>query len=188
MSPSASSSLHDELIALIRTHSLRRGRFTLASGAQSDYYIDARLTTMRPEGLRVIGKLALQQFDHLAWQPDAVGGLTLGADPIAYAIAHASAGTARPIRGFTVRKEPKGHGTQRLIEGPLEPGDRVVVVEDVLTTGQSAIRAVEAVRAAGHDVIGVLAIVDREEGGVANLQALGVQAHALAPVSELLRS
>lgn len=180
-------SLRDELIALLRTHSLRRGTFTLASGAQSDYYIDARLTTMRPEGLRVIGALALQQFDQLGWQPDAVGGLTLGADPIAYAIAYASAGTARSIRSFTVRKEPKGHGTQRLIEGPLEANDRVVVVEDVLTTGTSAIRAVNAVRTAGHHVMGVLAIVDREEGGRENIGALGVPVQALAAVSELLR-
>src|SRR5690606_555698 len=99
------------------------------------------------------------------WKPDSVGGLTLGADPVSYAVAYASQLAGMPIRAFTVRKEAKSHGTGKVIEGAFESGDRVVVVEDVITTGGSALRAVESVRAAGGVVLGVLAVVDRGEGG-----------------------
>jgi orotate phosphoribosyltransferase len=178
--------LHKRLVALLAQHSLQRGTFRLSSGAESSYYIDARLTTMRPEGLHTIGRLALAAFVEAGWQPDAVGGLTLGADPVAYAIAHASATQPPLIRAFTVRKEPKGHGTQKLIEGPLTPQDSVVVIEDTLTTGASALRAVEAVKAFGAMIIGVLGIVDREEGATARLQQMGLQVRCLTKVSELL--
>jgi orotate phosphoribosyltransferase len=127
--------------------------------------VDARLTTMSPDGLTLVGPLGLDAITAAGWAPDAVGGLTLGADPVSYAIAYASALAGRPVRAFTVRKEPKAHGTGRLIEGPFREGDRVVVVEDVITTGGSARRAIEAVRSAGGTVVGVLAVVDREEGG-----------------------
>jgi orotate phosphoribosyltransferase len=155
----------NRLLALLAERSARRGSFTLASGRQSSIYIDARLTTMSPDGLATIGPLALQQMAEAGLAPDAVGGLTLGADPVAYAIAYASALAGAPIRAFTVRKEAKAHGTGRLIEGPFRAGDRVVVVEDVITTGGSALRAIDAVQAAGATVIGVLAVVDRDEGG-----------------------
>src|SRR5262249_18591202 len=150
------------IIELLAIRSTRRGQFTLASGKQSTFYIDARLTTMSPEGLSAIGPVGLSMIHDQAWDVDAVGGLTLGADPVAYAISYASAGTARPLRAFTVRKEAKAHGTGKLIEGPFDANDRVVVIEDVITTGGSALRAVEAVRSAGASVIGVLAVVDRE--------------------------
>jgi orotate phosphoribosyltransferase len=122
---------------------------------------------------------------------DAVGGLTLGADPISYAIAHTSAlaaerGEGELVRAFTVRKEPKQHGTGKLIEGPFVRGDRVVVVEDVITTGGSALRAVEAVKAAGGHVVGVLALVDREEGGREAIEAAGLAVISLVPASALL--
>ncbi|MGH7713006.1 MAG: orotate phosphoribosyltransferase, partial [Gemmatimonadaceae bacterium] len=119
----SSFNLTERLLTLLATHSLRRGNFFLASGAESSYYIDARLTTMRPEGLTTIGPLALMHFADVSWQPNAVGGLTLGADPVAYAIAYASAQSPRTLRAFTVRKEPKAYGIQQLIEGPLEAGD-----------------------------------------------------------------
>src|SRR5438067_3639361 len=121
---------HEQLVRLLAARSARRGTFTLASGRQSSLYIDARLTTMTPEGQRLIGRLGLERIRAASWQADAVGGLTLGADPIAYAICHSSAETDWPLRAFTVRKEPKAHGTGKEIEGPLAVGDRVVIVED----------------------------------------------------------
>jgi len=117
---------------------------------------------------------------------DAIGGLTLGADPISYAISYASAQTASPIRAFTVRKEAKAHGTGKLIEGPFQEGDRVAIVEDVITTGSSALRAVDAVRAAGGEVLGVLALVDREEGGREALEGRGLSVTSLVTATDIL--
>jgi orotate phosphoribosyltransferase len=177
---------HERLISILAERSARRGQFTLASGRQSTLYIDARLTTMSPEGLALIGPLALAALRESGWQADAIGGLTLGADPISYAIAYASASTDAPLRAFTVRKEAKAHGTGRLIEGPFREGDRVAVIEDVITTGGSALRAVEAIRAAGGTVSGVLALVDREEGGRAALEDVGLPVIVLARASEIV--
>ena len=178
---------HERLVRLLAERSARRGNFTLASGRQSSLYIDARLTTMTPEGQSLIGKLGLAAIGDVAPGADAVGGLTLGADPIAYAICHASAGSARPLRAFTVRKEPKAHGTGKQVEGPRRGGDRVVIVEDVITTGGSAERAVDAVRREGASVLGVLALVDREEGGRERLESLGLAVHALTTATEVVR-
>jgi len=141
---------------------------------------------MSPDGLALIGPLALAALRDVDWRVQAVGGLTLGADPISYAIAYASAETASPLRAFTVRKEAKAHGTGRLIEGPFHAGDRVAVIEDVITTGGSALRAVEAVRAAGGTVAGVLALVDREEGGRDALVSAGLPVVALARASDIV--
>jgi orotate phosphoribosyltransferase len=177
---------HDRLLTLLAERSARRGHFTLASGRQSTLYIDARLTTMSPDGLSLIGPLGVQALRSTGWNVDAVGGLTLGADPVSYAIAYASAGAGTPLRAFTVRKEAKTHGTGRLIEGPFREGDRVAVIEDVITTGGSALRAVEAIRAAGGVVAGVLALVDREEGGRAALEGAGLAVVALARASDIV--
>jgi orotate phosphoribosyltransferase len=174
------------LISLLATRSARRGSFTLASGKQSSLYIDARLTTMSPEGLALIGPLGLETLRNARWSVDAIGGLTLGADPIAYAISYASAQTESPIRAFTVRKEAKTHGTGKLIEGPFEAGDRVAIVEDVITTGASAARAADAAKAAGGQVVGVLALVDREEGGRETLERSGLQVISLVTASDIL--
>ncbi len=179
------------LTTLLATRSAKRGDFVLASGRRSSLYVDCRLTTMSPEGQLLIGRAGLAALRATGWPVDSVGGLTLGADPIAYAIAHASAladeaGTGTMVRAFTVRKEAKVHGTGKLIEGPFHPTDRVVVVEDVITTGGSALKAVEAIRAAGATVLGVLALVDREEGGREALEAAGLQVRALVPASALL--
>ena len=182
---------HETLYEMLATRSARRGNFTLASGRQSTLYIDCRLTTMSPDGLTTIGALALGAFDETGWAPDSVGGLTLGADPVSYAIAYASALAAAStpramIRAFTVRKEAKAHGTGKLIEGPFQATDRVVVIEDVITTGGSALRAMEAVRGAGATVLGVLAVVDREEGGREALNAAGLSVVTLARASDIL--
>jgi orotate phosphoribosyltransferase len=176
---------HDRLVALLAERSARRGTFTLASGRQSSLYIDARLTTMSPEGLTLIGPLALAELQRAGWRLDAVGGLTLGADPIAYAIAYASALAGTPLRAFTVRKEPKAHGTGRQIEGPFRAGDHVAVIEDVITTGGSALRAIEAIEREGGRVSGVLALVDREEGGREAIEARGVPVRTLATASAI---
>jgi orotate phosphoribosyltransferase len=141
---------------------------------------------MSPEGLALIGPLALDAIRENKWATDAVGGLTLGADPISYAIALASVSAPPLVRAFTVRKEAKQHGTGRLIEGPMREGDRVVVIEDVITTGGSALRAAEAVQRAGATVSGILALVDRDEGGHAILESQGFQVVSLATISELL--
>ena len=177
---------HDRLLSILAERSARRGQFTLASGRQFTLYIDARLTTMSPEGLSLIGPLALAALRDVDWRVQAVGGLTLGADPISYAIAYASADSSLPLRAFTVRKEAKAHGTGRLIEGPFREGDRVAVIEDVITTGGSALRAVEAIRAAGGTVAGVLALVDREEGGRDALVSAGLPVVALARASDIV--
>ncbi|HSQ28726.1 MAG TPA: orotate phosphoribosyltransferase [Gemmatimonadaceae bacterium] len=177
----------DDLIALLATRSAKRGSFTLASGRQSSLYIDARITTMSPDGLALVGPLGLTAIHDAGWTPDAVGGLTLGADPIACAISYASATSATPVRAFTVRKEPKAHGTGKLIEGPFRAGDRVVVIEDTITTGSSARKAIDAVHAEGGNVLGVLALVDRQEGGREALEALGVGVVALATADEIVR-
>lgn len=174
------------LLDLLATRSARRGTFTLASGRQSDLYIDCRPTTMYPEGLAAIGPLGLHAIGERGWHPDSIGGLTLGADPVSYAIAYASQLAGMPVRAFTVRKEAKTHGTGKVIEGAFEANDRVVVVEDVITTGGSALRAVEAVRAAGGTVVGVLAVVDREEGGREAIQAAGLEVEALVLASEIV--
>jgi orotate phosphoribosyltransferase len=179
---------HSTLITLLAAHSAKRGQFTLASGKQSTFYIDARLTTMSPEGLSTIGPLALSALRQTGWRVDAIGGLTLGADPIAYAISYASAKSDQPLRAFTVRKELKAHGTGKLLEGPFKQGDHVAVIEDVITTGGSAIRAIDAVRAAGGIVAGVLALVDREEGGRQTIEKAGVPVIALVTASQILNA
>jgi len=145
---------------------------------------------MSPDGLALIGPLGIEAIRDAGWRADAVGGLTLGADPISYAIAHASAlettGERQMIRAFTVRKEAKQHGTGRLVEGPFRSGDRVVVIEDVITTGGSALRAVDAIRQAGGEILGVLALVDREEGGREALEAAGLAVRSLALASDIV--
>lgn len=179
-------SRRDELITLLATRSAKRGNFTLASGRQSTLYIDARITTMSPDGLALIGPVGFTAIHDAGWHVDSVGGLTMGADPIACAVSYASAASATPLRAFTVRKEPKAHGTGKLIEGPFRTGDRVVVIEDTVTTGGSAKKAIDAVRAAGGHVVGVLALVDREEGGREALEAEGVAVISIARASEIV--
>jgi orotate phosphoribosyltransferase len=177
---------YSALITLLARRSAKRGRFKLASGRESDFYIDARLTTMSPEGLALIGPLALLTLQMAGWEVDAIGGLTLGADPISYAISYASAATDHPLRAFTVRKEPKDHGTGKLLEGPVGEGDRVAVIEDVITTGGSALRAIEAARNAKASVAGVLALVDREEGGRQAIEETGVSVVSLVTASQII--
>ncbi len=173
-------------MGLLASRSARLGEFTLASGARSNLYIDARMTAMSPEGLALIGPLGLAELEAADWNPDSVGGLTLGADPVSYAISYASALAGKPIRAFTVRKEPKTHGTGKLIEGPFVTTDRVVVIEDVITSGGSALRAIGTVQNAGATVVGVLSLVDRQEGGRERIEAEGCMVRSLATAAEII--
>ena len=176
----------DRLIALLLERSFRVGDFVLASGARSSYYVDARTTTTHAEGQAVVGRLGLAAIRDAGLRPAAVGGLTLGADPVAYAIAHASWIAGDPVNAFTVRKEPKAHGTGKRVEGCFAAGDEVVVIEDTVTTGGSAIKAIHAVEAEGGRVLAVLALVDREEGGREAIERAGYRVHTLVRVSDLL--
>jgi len=176
----------DRLLELLRTRSLTRGDFVLSSGVRSDYYIDGRLTTMSGEGQAVLGEVGLDMLDAAGWAPAAVGGLTLGADPVACAIAHAATVRGRRLDAFTVRKQAKEHGAGRLVEGPVGPGQDVVVVEDVLSTGGSALRAVDALQDLGARVLGVLVLVDREMGGREAIAERGYRVLSACTASELI--
>ena len=186
MIPDRIHDAHEQLRTLLAHESAKKGRFVLSSGRESTLYIDARLTTMSPQGLVLIGRLGLDTLEASGWNVASVGGLTLGADPIAYAIAYTSGLGTRSIRAFTVRKEPKSHGTGQVIEGPFRNGDRVAIIEDVITTGASALRAMRAVHAAGGKVIGVLAVVDREEGGRQTIEHEQVPVIALTTATEIM--
>jgi orotate phosphoribosyltransferase len=162
----------EQLLAMLAKKSFRLGQFTLSSGGTSDYYIDCRLTTLDAHGARLTGETVLQEIAQQGWHADAIGGLTMGADPIVVATSVISAQQGGPIHGFLVRKAEKTHGTGQRIEGFRAKPARVVVVDDVCTTGASTIQAIEAAREYGFEVAGVLCLVEREEaGGRANVEA-----------------
>lgn len=184
--PRDAAAARRRLLDLLRSRSVLRGDFVLASGRHSPHYVDCRRTTMHAEGLVLIGDLGLAAIRGAGWGARAVGGMTLGADPVAYAIARASADDPVPLDAFTVRKAAKAHGALRRIEGCFEAGMPVVVTEDVITTGASALEAVTVVRASGGTVCGVLAVVDREEGGREAVEREGLEVCALFTLRELL--
>lgn len=173
------------LIQLLKDRSVAIGDFTLSSGRRSKYYVDARTTTMSALGLQIIGKLGLSEIRSAGWEASAVGGLTLGADPVAYAISLASLDGPSRLDAFTVRKDAKKHGTGKQIEGCFESGSRVVVIEDVITTGGSALKAIEAVEAAKGIVTGILAVVDRGEGGREAIVDAGYEVRSLVRLPDL---
>ncbi len=177
----------DKLKRLIQERSLKvadQPVFKLSSGKMSRFYVDLKQITFDPEGAYIIGKLMYEMIKE--FKPDGVGGLTLGADPIAYAVSFVSYMDGNPMKPFVVRKEPKGHGMKRQIEGLVKEGERVAVVEDVVTTAGSSLKAVRACKEAGLEVIGVFTIVDREEGGEENIRAEGLALYSLFKLSELL--
>jgi orotate phosphoribosyltransferase len=176
----------ERLLALLRERSLEYGDFTLSSGAKSNYYVDCRRTTMHAEGQVLVGQLGWELVKASGLDPDSIGGLTMGADPIAYAVAYTSWLAGEPVHAFSVRKQAKGHGTGRRIEGCFQPGDRVVVVEDAISTGGSALDACSAVEGEGGQVAVVLALVDRESGGADAILAAGYRVITLFRISELL--
>jgi orotate phosphoribosyltransferase len=148
-----------ELLRLLATKSFRLGDFKLSSGGRSDYYIDCRTTTLDARGAQLTGQVFLEEIRHRNWNPEAIGGLTMGADPIVVAVSV----TSGTLNGFLVRKAEKQHGTGQRIEGFRGTGARVVIVDDVCTTGASTIQAIEAAREFGFDVVAVMCLVEREE-------------------------
>ena len=174
----------ERLREVLIARSLRFGDFTLASGAKSHYYVDVRQTSLDGEGALLIATLMLPFLREAG--VEAVGGLTLGADPIVGAMLSLAGLEDLPLRGFIVRKQAKDHGTRSLVEGALRPGERVVIVEDVVTTGGSSLQAIAAVKEMGCEVRRVLAVVDREEGGRGALAAEGCRLESIFTAAELL--
>ena len=170
-----------ELVRLLAKKSFRLGEFKLSSGGTSDYYVDCRTSTLDALGSRLTGEVFLEEIRARGWRPQAVGGLTMGADPIVVAVAVVSG----EISGFLIRKSGKEHGTGQLIEGFREKGARVVIVDDVCTTGASTIQAIEAAREFGFEVVGVMCLVEREEAkGRPNVQ----EAAGIAPFVSIFRA
>jgi orotate phosphoribosyltransferase len=178
-------SARDQLLDLLIANSFRLGEFTLSSGIKSDYYIDCRTTTLHAQGAELTGHVFFDLFRQENWRPQAVGGLTLGADPIVVAVSVISAQANAPVHGFLVRKTEKAHGMGRRIEGFQERGARVVIVDDVCTTGSSTIQAIEAAREFGFNIAGVACLVEREEAGG---RAAVEQAAAPAPFVSIFKS
>ena len=175
-----------QLLTLLKEKSFRYRPdqpFKLASGRDSPYYVDCRPTTFSAEGLALIGEIVFELVKDLG--VEAIGGLTLGADPIAHAVALTSFLKGQPLNSFTVRKEPKGHGVGRQVEGDVKPGDKVVIVEDVITTGGSTLKAIAAAQEFGLKVVKVIVLVDREEGGRQAVEQAVPQVEAVFILSEL---
>ena len=173
------------LLTLITDLAVVHGRVTLSSGREADHYVDLRRITLHHRAAPLVGRLLLELIDRSGHIPDAVGGLTLGADPVAAAVLHAAAEVGRPVDAFVVRKEGKAHGLQRRIEGPDVNGRRVVAVEDTSTTGASVLTAVAALREAGADVLAVAVIVDRGTGAREAVEAAGLPYLAVYSSTEL---
>ncbi|HML95371.1 MAG TPA: orotate phosphoribosyltransferase [Thermodesulfobacteriota bacterium] len=175
----------ERLKEILARNSILRGEFTLASGKKSSYYIDARLTTLDPEGVSLVAGIFLEE---ILKDPgiNAVGGPTMGADPIVGALIAESHRIGKPLNGFLVRKREKEHGTGKVVEGGVKSGDVAAVVEDVVTTGGSVLTAVDAVRSIGVEARKVLVIVDREEGGDEIFREMGMELYSIFRISELL--
>ena len=171
----------ERLVAALREHALVIGEVTLTSGRTAQYYVDAKRAILRPEGFRALGELVAAEAERVG--ATAVGGMTMGADPVACAALAAGA----PVKAFFVRKDKKQHGLQRWIEGPeLEPGERCLVVEDVVTTGGSTVRALERVREEGLEIAGVVSVLDRLAGGAKAIEeAAGAPYTALTTIDDV---
>jgi orotate phosphoribosyltransferase len=184
---SATQSDRDILLRLLFERAFRYSEepsFRLASGALSRYYLNSKLVTLDPKGATLIGRLVFERLRGIGVQ--AVGGLTLGADPVALATAIASEAAGEPIAAFVVRKEPKGHGTTQWIEGPLPPEAPVAVVDDVVTTGGSTEKALDILEQLGHPILKVVALVDRNEGGRDAITRRGVSFESLFHINDFL--
>ena len=179
----------EKLIEFIREHSFLRSDepiFLLSSGKMSNVYFDLRLTTLSPLGQFLIGNLLFDKLKETGLAPKAVGGLTMGADPVSTALAYTSQLNGDPIEAFVIRKEPKPHGRGLQIEGNVKPGDNVVIVDDVLTTGKSTIKAVTIAREMGLNVMAAIVVLDRcEQNGKANVEANGIPLYSLLEIRDV---
>lgn len=158
--------------------------FKLVSGRMSNYYFNCKSVTLHPEGMYLIGNLIFDMINGL--NITGIGGLTLGADPVAYAVSYASYLKGKPVEAFVVRKSAKAHGTMQWIEGDVKEGDRVVIVDDVITTGKSTIEAINRAKEAGLEIVKVIALIDRQEGGRENIEALGYKVDAVVLRDEVM--
>ncbi|MBF0328881.1 MAG: orotate phosphoribosyltransferase [Nitrospirae bacterium] len=181
-----------ELIGIIKERSYQCSDepiYKLASGGVSKFYFNMKKTTMSPDGMFIIGKLIFEKIKELGLSPDGIGGLTLGADPIAYAVAGHSYQMKEPIKAFVIRKEPKGHGLMLPVEGNVDPGNHVVIIDDVVTTGGSTIKAIKAARDFGLIVDAVIVLIDRcEQNGRQNIEALDCAVHDILNIRDFLPS
>ncbi len=176
-------SSHDQLAALLARLSYREGDFTLSSGARSTFYLDAKQVTYHPDGVELVGNAVRRLAQEFG--AEAVGGPTLGADAIVLATVYASAKSDRPLTGFIVRKEAKKYGLGKWVEGVDPRGKKVVIVEDVTTSGGSLLKAVEHVREAGAEIVVATSVVDREQGGAAAIEAAGIPFRPLCTISQV---
>ncbi|MDT8273057.1 MAG: orotate phosphoribosyltransferase [Desulfomonilia bacterium] len=176
----------DELRTLVIQDAVKIGTFTLASGRVSDLYVNMRKVTLNPKGAFLIGSIITEMIS--GREVDAVGGMSLGADPIAVATSIVAFQSGRHVVSFLVRKAQKDHGTRNLIEGPIAPGMKAVIVEDVITTGASTIAAIERVRDAGMSIDMVVAIFDRCEGGREAIESLGIEVRSILSRKDILSS
>lgn len=172
----------DRLIELFRQRALKFGEFTLASGKKASYYLDGKQITLHSEGLRLVSEGLLEVLSGVDFQ--AIGGMSIGADPIIGGVLAAAGAQGRDLLGFLVRKESKGHGTQKYVEGPVQPGMKVVIVDDVVTTGGSSLLAIDRIQEFGCEVVQVVAIVDRMEGGAANFAARNLPLKSLLTIED----
>jgi len=174
-----------ELIDLINTKALKRGTFRLASGREASFYLDAKQVVLDAHGAMLVGRAILERFKTLSRIPDAVGGMSIGADPITGAVVTMAGVAGTPLKGFLIRKEPKDHGTKRYVEGPVEPGQRVVIVEDVTTTGGSSLVAIDRAQEFGLVVDRVITVIDRLAGAEAAFAARGIPFESLVTIRDL---
>lgn len=180
-----------ELKALLQKKSIRTGDFTLASGKKSNFYVDCRVTTMDCRGAILVGEVGFaaikEKLQASGERPDAIGGMTMGADPISLAIAMESSRQKAPLQMFSVRKEAKKYGTGKRVEGNFQSGDRVILVEDTATTGGSTLKAIDAIEAEGGIIAFVLILVDRQEGAKELIEERGVVVHTIYGKDELIK-
>jgi len=182
---SAASPVIRELIGLVEAKALKRGTFRLASGREASFYLDAKQVVLDAHGAMLVGRAILERLRSLGPLPAAVGGMSIGADPITSAVVTMAGVTGLPLKGFMVRKEPKDHGTKKYVEGPVEPGQRVVIVEDVTTTGGSSLLAIDRVQEFGLVVDRVVTVIDRLAGAAEAFAARGIPLESLVTIRDL---
>ena len=183
--PAAGSQTIRDLVGLVEAKALRRGTFRLASGREASFYLDAKQVVLDAHGAMLVGRAILDRLRSLGPLPDAVGGMSIGADPITSAVVTMAGVEGLPLKGFMVRKEPKDHGTKKYVEGPVEPGQRVVIVEDVTTTGGSSLLAIDRVHEFGLVVERVVTVIDRLAGAKDAFAARGIPLESLVTIRDL---